>query len=155
MTGIRHDDIPRHNSPSGTKQDDMHQRSQTRDSSPTKKALSALGGVVMLLGCAQMKHVDEEAIRSAALDAKLLKNTAELFQSLDGSPDVCPTIEDLVRAKKIEAKKTVDPWGTPYKIECAKGEVHGVSAGKDRQPGTADDVRDDVTSADIQRILAL
>src|SRR5271155_511692 len=38
---------------------------------------------------------------AAAVGCHAVKQAADLYQNLDGSADVCPTIQDLVRTKKI------------------------------------------------------
>lgn len=41
----------------------------------------------------------------------------------------------------------LDPWGTAYYLERGRREVVVGSAGRDREPGTGDDVRETVTAA--------
>jgi hypothetical protein len=61
-------------------------------------------------------------------------------------------VSDLVAARKLEAQRVRVPWGTAYGVTCEGDEVHGVSAGRDRQPRTPDDVRDDVKPAEVDAI---
>jgi hypothetical protein len=91
-----------------------------------------------------------------------------LLQSLDGCREVrgraqywmarsvsggCPSLADLVDAGLVPVAHTVDWWGTAYAIQCESSEViHVISAGRDRIIGTADDVRDDFTPADVQHL---
>jgi len=94
-------------------------------------------------------------IDTAVLSAQTIKKAAELYINIDGATN-CPTVDDLVNAKKLEKGKTQDPWGSPFKIECKEGdEIRVLSAGKDRKEGTPDDVRDDFTKADIQKVANL
>ncbi len=94
-------------------------------------------------------------IDTAVLSAQTIKKAAELYNNIDGATN-CPTVDDLVNAKKLEKGKTQDPWGTAFKIECKEGdEIRVLSAGKDRKEGTPDDVRDDFTKADIQKVANL
>lgn len=94
-------------------------------------------------------------IDTAVLSAQTIKKAAELYINIDGATN-CPTVDDLVNAKKLEKGKTMDPWGSPYKIECKEGdEIRVISAGKDRKEGSADDVRDDFTKADIMKVANL
>ena len=94
-------------------------------------------------------------IDTAVLSAGTIKKAAELYINIDGAQN-CPTVDDLVNAKKLEKGKTMDPWGSPYKIECKEGdEIRVISAGKDRKEGSADDVRDDFTKADIMKVANL
>jgi hypothetical protein len=65
----------------------------------------------------------------------------------------CPSLADLVDAGLVPVAHTVDWWGTAYAIQCApSGDVHVISAGRDRIIGTADDLRDDFTPADVGRL---
>ena len=94
-------------------------------------------------------------IDTAVLSAGTIKKAAELYINIDGAQN-CPTVDDLVNARKLEKGKTNDPWGTPFKIECKEGDnINVISAGKDRKDGTSDDVRDDFTKADIERVAKL
>lgn len=94
-------------------------------------------------------------IDTAVLSAQTVKKAVELYKNIDGA-DGCPTVDDLVNARKLEKGKTSDPWGTPYKIECKEAdEIRVTSAGKDKKDGTPDDVRDDFTKADSERVSKL
>ncbi|MBK8251648.1 MAG: prepilin-type N-terminal cleavage/methylation domain-containing protein [Polyangiaceae bacterium] len=94
-------------------------------------------------------------IDTAVLSAQTIRKAAELHKNIDGA-DGCPTVDDLVNSRKLEKGKTNDPWGTPFKIECVEGdEIRVTSAGKDKKEGTGDDVRDDFTKADIERVAKL
>jgi len=97
----------------------------------------------------------ESQIKAAKVSCEAVRQAAELYINLEGSADQCPTMQDLVTSKKLDAKKTDDPWGTPFKVDCADGEVHGVSAGRDKKFSTPDDIRDDFKDADIKRVKAL
>src|SRR5262245_19072840 len=64
-------------------------------------------------------------IKTAVVSANAIKAAAETYMNLDMSGgDACPTIQDLVTAKKIDKQKTDDPWGSPFRIQCGEGEVH-------------------------------
>lgn len=94
-------------------------------------------------------------IDTAVLSAQTIRKAAELHQNIDGA-DGCPTVDDLVNSRKLEKGKTNDPWGSPYKISCQEGgDIRVISAGKDKKEGTNDDVRDDFTKADIERVAKL
>jgi general secretion pathway protein G len=94
-------------------------------------------------------------IDTAVLSAQTIRKAAELHINIDGA-DGCPTVDDLVNSRKLEKGKTADPWGTNYKIDCKDGsEIRVTSAGKDKKEGTPDDVRDDFTKADIERVAKL
>ena len=92
---------------------------------------------------------------SAVVGAGVVKQAAELYMNMDATDEACPTIKDLTQSKKIDAQKTDDPWGKPYKIVCEEGDIRVVSSGNDRQDGTADDVRDNFKPSDVKRIADL
>ena len=73
---------------------------------------------------------------------------------MDGGSE-CPSIQELVTGKKLDAKKTTDPWNSPYKIQCSEGEIHVTSPGNDRKDGTPDDIRDDFKDADVEKVANL
>ena len=58
----------------------------------------------------------------------------------------CPTVAELVEYLPDPAM-AIDPWGEGYRVQCEPGLPAGVrgiavsSAGADRRPATADDVR--------------
>jgi general secretion pathway protein G len=94
-------------------------------------------------------------VSTTVLSAQTIKKAVELYKNIDGA-DGCPTVDDLVNARKLEKGKTADPWGTPFKIECKEGdEIRVISAGKDKKDGTQDDIRDDFVKADIERVAKL
>lgn len=94
----------------------------------------------------------ESRIKIGVQGCQVVRQAAELYQNLEGSADQCPTIQDLVSSKKLDGKKTEDPWGTTYKVDCSEGEIHAISAGNDKKFGTQDDLRDDFKDADIKRV---
>lgn len=94
-------------------------------------------------------------IKTAVVGAGVIKQAAEVYRELESSSDTCPTIQDLVNAKKIDGKKTEDPWGMTYKVKCEEGEIRVVSPGNDRKEGTPDDVRDDFKPSDIEKVAKL
>ena len=93
-------------------------------------------------------------VQPAKVGAEAIRGAVDLWQA-DGDEKVCPTLDVLVAARKLEANKTDDPWGTPYRIECADEDVRVWSNGKDRIAGTADDIADDFKPADIKRVASL
>jgi len=94
----------------------------------------------------------ESRIKIGVQGCQVVRQAAELYQNLEGSADQCPTIQDLVTSKKLDGKKTEDPWNTTYKVDCSDGEIHAISAGNDRKFGTQDDLRDDFKDADIKKV---
>jgi general secretion pathway protein G len=96
-------------------------------------------------------------IKSAVVGASVIKTAAQTYMELDmlGGPDSCPTIEDLVQARKIDGHRTDDPWGIPYEIVCEDGEINVISAGHDRKFDTEDDLRDNLKRSEVERISGL
>jgi general secretion pathway protein G len=97
----------------------------------------------------------EARIKTAVVSAKEIKKAAQLYQEMDAVTEGCPTIQDLVGAKRIDANTANDPWGKPFRITCGEGDIRVLSAGNDRKEGTPDDVRDDFTPVDVKRVKEL
>ncbi len=93
-------------------------------------------------------------VQSAQIGADVVKTAAELYLNTDGDASTCPTVKDLAEAKKLDPKKTDDPWGRPYRISC-EDDIVVYSNGKDGKENSADDVRNDFKPADIKRVAEL
>jgi general secretion pathway protein G len=91
-------------------------------------------------------------VDTGMVGCRTVKQAAELYQNLDGSADMCPTLQDLIRTKKLDGSKTDDPWGKPYRIDCSEGEIRVWSDGNDRKAGTPDDLKDNFSAADIKKV---
>jgi general secretion pathway protein G len=94
----------------------------------------------------------ESRVKIAVQGCQAVKQAAELYQNLDNPGDTCPTLQDLVTARKLDGQHVDDPWGVPYRIDCSEGEIRVWSNGNDRKQGTPDDLRDNFKPADIARI---
>jgi len=95
-------------------------------------------------------------VQNAKVGAEAVRGAVELYKVDAADGGNCPQMKDLVDAKKIDSKKTDDPWGKPYKVLCTEGDdVRVVSFGQDGQEGTPDDVRDDFKPSDIKRVAEL
>lgn len=92
--------------------------------------------------------------QSAKVGAETVRQAADLYMSTENDR-VCPILERLVAKKKLDAKKVQDPWGRPYLVECTADDVRVTSAGKDGFFFTADDIRDDLTPAEMKRAAEL
>ena len=114
--------------------------------------MAVIAGGATLLVFPQYKKA---RIDNAVIGAGVIKQAAELYMNMDAVDESCPTVKDLVSSKKIDAQKTDDPWGKPYKIVCEEGDIRVVSSGNDRQEGTADDVRDNFKPSDVKRVADL
>lgn len=74
-------------------------------------------------------------------DTANLASIAEAFLVTAHNED-CPTAEELRRDGLLSRRaKTVDPWGTPYRIACEPDYAIAISAGPDSTFDTADDVK--------------
>jgi general secretion pathway protein G len=114
--------------------------------------MAAISGVV---GVFAIPMLAKSRVRTAAMGASAVREAAKVYREIDleGDGVSCPTVDDLVRTKKLEAHRVDDPWGSRYQVLCEEdGELHGLSSGKDRRPHTRDDVRDDVKGPDVERI---
>lgn len=111
--------------------------------------MAVISGGVTLVAFPLFK---ESRIKIGVQGCQTVRQAAELYQNLEGSADQCPTIQDLVTSKKLDGKRTEDPFGSTYKIDCSEGEIHGISPGNDKKFGTPDDLRDDFKDADIKRV---
>jgi general secretion pathway protein G len=97
----------------------------------------------------------EARIKTAVVSAKEIKKAAQLYQEMDATTEGCPTIADLVAAKRVDSKTADDPWGKPFRIGCGEGDIHVLSSGNDRKENTPDDIRDDFSPTDVKRVKEL
>src|SRR5262249_20926867 len=75
-----------------------------------------------------LPKLKESRIRTAMTDARTIRKAAEFYLATYNS-DKCPTVQDLVSSKQLDAANTDDPWGKPYRIACNEGEVRVFSSG--------------------------
>jgi hypothetical protein len=80
--------------------------------------------------------------RSAAdLGGLAVYSAAYNHRNLPETPSsACPTLDELIAAKRLSREKSLDPWGTPYDLRCEGDFIDVRSAGADRVFGTPDDV---------------
>ncbi|NUP06140.1 MAG: type II secretion system protein [Polyangiaceae bacterium] len=105
------------------------------------------GGATLLVFPAFKKS----RVEAAKVGAESVRQAAELYQA-EADAGECPQVKELADAKKLDSKKTDDPWGKPYKVVCDEGDIHAFSFGADGQEGTPDDVRDDTSKTEIKKI---
>lgn len=98
---------------------------------------------------------NEARIKMGVQGCQTVRQAAELYQNLDGSSDICPTVQDLITSRKIDKNHSDDPWNKPYRIDCSEGVIHVYSNGRDGRPATPDDLRDDFKPMDIKRVSSL
>ena len=78
-------------------------------------------------------------IQTASQSAREIRNAVTRYRAR--GTDQCPTVAQLVTEKEIDsASKLDDPWGSPFKIECADDEIYVTSVGADKKEGSADDI---------------
>lgn len=114
--------------------------------------MAAISGVVSVVA---IPALAKSRVRAAAMGANAVREAAKVYREIDleGDGTSCPTVDDLIKTKKLDAQRVDDPWGTRYHVVCEEdGELHGLSAGKDRRPHTRDDVRDDVKGPQVDQI---
>src|SRR6187401_89241 len=68
--------------------------------------MAVISGAAALFAVPMFK---EAKIKTAATGCQTVKAAADLYMSMDASGDACPTIQDLVANKRLEASKTEDP----------------------------------------------
>jgi hypothetical protein len=117
-----------------------------------RTALRAALGVLALLAVVKMVSVVLERFRQAGAPSTrsniaMLESSADNLRYLGFSG--CPTVQQIMDLTTPEYARTsllmdtngIDPWGTPYQVECDPDKVHVFSMGPDKQAGTADDIR--------------
>lgn len=115
--------------------------------------MAVIAGGATLLVFPSFKKAKVEATK---VGADAVKQAAELWINTEAEGGACPTVKDLVDSKKLDAKKTDDPFGSPYRIACEEGgDVRVYSNGRDGKEGTPDDIRDDFKPSDIKRVADL
>ncbi|MFO0759914.1 MAG: type II secretion system protein GspG [Byssovorax sp.] len=113
-----------------------------------------LMGVIASIGVGVFwPRLKEGRVKAAVMKAAELKTAAEYYRETAGSD--CPSIQELLTAKRIKQEQVDDPWNSPYRILCEGGEIKVISPGPDRKEGTADDCRDDFPKkqADVDKIV--
>jgi len=112
--------------------------------------IATISGIVAF---AVFPKLAKAKVQAAQQSAHTIELAAEAYMKIDSTDNTCPTVKTLVEAKQIKADQTDDPWGSQFRIVCDEGgDIHVYSNGKDKQEGTADDVRDDFKASDIERV---
>jgi type II secretory pathway pseudopilin PulG len=102
-------------------------------------AIIALVSGGIALAVIKMKGPTED--KTATNEARIIRQAVRLWQPQQSSGE-CPTVDRLINDELLErGTRTVDPWGQPYTVECIDEDATVVSAGRDRQLGTKDDIR--------------
>jgi len=111
------------------------------------------GGIACFAFCYRAAYLELEVakIQAARQYARKVKDVADVHFRTAPFAGMCPTVKNLVDDKELAAFDADDPWATPFRIECADGEIHVYSNGPDTKPGTADDIRDDSSPQELGR----
>ena len=117
-----------------------------------RRVALAVVGVSVLLAVVKVVSVVLERFRQAGAPSTrsniaMLESSADNLRYLGFSG--CPTVQQIMDLTTPEYARTsllmdtngIDPWGTPYQVECDRDKVHVFSLGPDKQAGTADDIR--------------
>lgn len=108
-------------------------------------------GVMVLLAVVRVAFVVSERFKQAGgpsprSNISVLESNAANLRYLGFAG--CPTVQQVLeltpepaRTDMLMDTNGIDPWGTPYQIECDRDKVHVFSLGPDKQAGTADDIR--------------
>jgi general secretion pathway protein G len=111
--------------------------------------MAVIAGGATILVFPQFK---KSKVQAAKVGAEAVRQAVDLYMT-EAEAGECPQVKDLVDSKKLDAKKTDDPWGKPYQVQCSDdGEVHVISFGPNGQEGGEDDIRDDFKPSDIKRV---
>jgi hypothetical protein len=107
---------------------------------------------VVLLAVVKVASVVLDRFKRASAPSTLsniamLESSAANLRALGVA--LCPTVQQIMDLTTPEYARTsllmdtngIDPWGTPYQVECDPNKVHVFSMGPDKRPGTADDIR--------------
>lgn len=111
--------------------------------------MAVISGAVTIV--ASREHARAK-IRMAAIGASTIKEAAVIWRDVDAPAEGCPSLAELVSAKKLDPRKIEDPWGSPYQIVCDGDDLHVVSPGRDRKAHTPDDVSDGMKPAELEAI---
>ncbi|MFT3775753.1 MAG: prepilin-type N-terminal cleavage/methylation domain-containing protein [Minicystis sp.] len=116
--------------------------------------MGVIAGAVTLVAIPEHNRA---RVRVASIGADTIKQAVSAWRATEdgAAADHCPTVADLVNAKKLDAKKTDDPWGSVYRIVCEGDEVHVISPGRDRKPNTQDDIPEGLKPADLETVVKL
>jgi len=117
-----------------------------------RRVALAVIGVVVLLAVVKVASIVLDRFKRAGAPSTR-SNIAMLESNADNLRAFgfvgCPTVQQIMELTTPEYARTsllmdtngIDPWGTPYQVECDPDKVHVFSMGPDKRAGTADDIR--------------
>jgi len=104
-------------------------------------AVAIMSLIAAAVGIGAYRAFRDSQVKTAALNARTIRNAVKQYWVSSTNPD-CPTFADLVKERALdEDSPRKDPWGSPWRIECADEQVSVGSDGPDKKPQTEDDVR--------------
>ena len=93
------------------------------------------------VGLAAYKFWEPSREKSAATNARAIRSAVKAWW-VEHDASLCPSTQQLVADQILDKDQTSqDPWGRPWRIECAENDVTIYSDGRDRIAGTSDDIR--------------
>jgi hypothetical protein len=93
------------------------------------------------VGVAAFKYWVDAQRDTAETNARNLRGVVQTWWRAHGSA-ICPALEDLIADGALDKDSPRrDPWGGAWRIECSNDDVTIISEGRDRSPGTDDDIR--------------
>jgi general secretion pathway protein G len=112
--------------------------------------MSVISGMAVFVAWPELKKA---RVRAAKMGALAVAEAAQSYRVIDHADDpVCPSLQELIEARKLDARRVKDPWGSRYAVGCEDEETHGISLGRDKRLGTPDDVRDDLPAERVEEI---
>jgi type II secretory pathway pseudopilin PulG len=71
------------------------------------------------VGVPVMEHLKSSRVRLAGIDAATVRQAARAFELHEGR---CPSMDELLSSAALDDEaRTVDPWDTPFRLECSDG----------------------------------
>lgn len=92
------------------------------------------------VGAAVYPRLQKAKEESTKADAQAIRSAAEQFR-MENNGTECPTVDKLVEDHYLDkSKRKMDAWDQPFTVTCEEDDITVVSSGKDKQPGTEDDI---------------
>lgn len=102
--------------------------------------------VVVHIGTAQDNQpISPEAmsdlkVAAATLQMNLLVRDIDTWRERHPGEIASASLEDIAKDDQWNGQRLSDPWGSPYRLSSASGQLKLVSAGSDRRRNTSDDL---------------
>jgi hypothetical protein len=115
----------------------------------TLRVALAVAGIVVVAVIGALAYGWDKFQRAGASSPRthvILLRQATMQLQADGF-DGCPTVQQVLELSEEPSKSELqkemtglDPWGTPFQIQCDRERVRVFSMGPDKLPGTTDDI---------------